>query len=187
MTIATTPVQALEQFRAARSQWQLHLASRSEAQKELSELLAAGEEAAISERVSQLREHLEVLEWQINCAAREGVYAQRIVLEACTEDALNTFMAVSGAALTSALAPFLNGPGGLEVAARILRSAVAHQAQAARPEVGETYQAVLSETGLTPEENILSDCQQGYTPARHQRYQQRLNRLNAQPGGAAWL
>ncbi len=185
MTIATTPVQALEQFRSARSQWQLHLASRSGVQKKLSELLAAGEEpAGIRELVSHLREHLEVLEWQINCAAREGVYAQRIVIEACTEDALSTFMAANGQALTSALAPFLNSPGGLDVAARMLRSAVAHQVQAERPEVAEVYREALSEVGLTAEANMLSDCQKGYTPARHQCYQQRLSKLKAQSGGA---
>jgi hypothetical protein len=188
MTIATTPSQALEQYRAAHSQWQRLLTTRSEAQSELKGLLAASEEPAdISERVSQLREHLEVLDWQINCAAREGVYAQRIALEACTGDALNVFMATQGPALASALAPFLNSPGGMEVAARMMRSALAHQLQAARPEVGEDYRELLSETGLTPVAEMLKDCQQGYTPAQHLRYQHRLSRFEAQQGGASWL
>lgn len=38
-------------------------------------------------------------------------------------------MANSGKALTSALAPYLNGPFGLDVAARTLRSALAHHAE----------------------------------------------------------
>ncbi len=66
----------------------------------------------------QLREHIAVLDWQINCAACEGVYAQRIVLEVCTEDTLSTFMHENGPTVTSALAPSLNGPSGLEVVAR---------------------------------------------------------------------
>jgi len=184
MTIATTPSQALEQYRAAYSQWQRLLASRSEAQNELAGLLAASEEpAGIRESVSQLRERLEVLEWQINCAAREGIYAQSIVLEACTGDALDAFMNAQGQALTSALAPFLNGPGGMNIAARMLRSAVAHQVQAARPVIDDAYREALSECGLMPQADMLRDCQQSYTPARHQRYQQRLSQLEAQPGG----
>lgn len=113
MTVATTPAQALEQFRATRSQWQSYLGERLEAETALDTLLKAGEKTAdYSDRVPQLRECIAVLDWQINCAAREGVYAQRIVLEACTEDALSGFMSEHGPALTSALAPFLNGPGG---------------------------------------------------------------------------
>lgn len=59
----------------------------------------------------------------INCAARECIYSQHLLMEACTEDALSNFMQANGAALTSALAPFLKGRGGLEVASRMLRSA----------------------------------------------------------------
>ncbi|WP_276724442.1 phage polarity suppression protein [Pantoea septica] len=178
MTVATTPAQALEQFRAARSQWQTHLSKRQEAETALNTLLTAGENTAdYSERVPQLRERIAVLDWQINCAAREGVYAQRIVLEACTEDALSGFMNEHGPALTSALAPFLNGPGGLEVAARLLRSAVAREVQRARPAVAAAYQDALAETGLAPQADMLRDCQGSYTPAEHLRFTQRLNRL----------
>lgn len=178
MTVANTPAQALEQFRAARSQWQLRLAERQEAETALDTLLTAGEKTAdYSERVPQLRERIAVLDWQINCAAREGVYAQRIVLEACTEDALSGFMSEHGPALTSVLAPFLNGPGGLEVAARLLRSAVAREVQRARPTVAAAYQDALTETGLAPEADMLRDCQGSYTPAQHLRFTQRLNQL----------
>ncbi|BAN98317.1 hypothetical protein E05_35510 [Plautia stali symbiont] len=173
MTVATTPAQALDQFRAARSRWQAHLAARQDAETALSALLSAGEKQAdYSERVPALRERIAVLDWQINCAAREGVYAQRIVLEACTEDALSAFMREHGPALT----PFLNGPGGLEVAARLLRSAVAREVQRARPALGVAYQDALAETGLSPEAGMLRDCQGSYTPAQHQRFAQRLSR-----------
>ncbi|HDE1064424.1 phage polarity suppression protein [Klebsiella quasipneumoniae] len=178
MTVATTPAQALDQFRAARSRWQAHLTARQDAETALSALLLAGKKQAdYSERVPALRERIAVLDWQINCAAREGVYAQRIVLEACTEDALSAFMREHGPALISALAPFLNGPGGLEVAARLLRSAVAREVQRARPAVAAAYKDALAETGLCPEGGMLRDCEGSYTPAQHQRFTQRLSRL----------
>jgi len=178
VTIATTPAQALAQFRAARSQWQTHLTSRTDAEQTLSALLAAGESTpGYGERVTQLRERIAVLDWQIHCAAREGVCTQRLVLEACTEDALSAFMAEHGPALTSALAPFLNGPGGPEVAARLLRSAVLREAQRARPAVAEAYRDTLNEIGLTPEPDMLCDGRGSYTPAQHLRFQQRLSRL----------
>ncbi|WIM56929.1 phage polarity suppression protein [Pantoea anthophila] len=179
MTVATTPAQALEQFRAARSQWQAHLSQRQEAVTALDTLLTAGEKTAdYSERVPQLRERIAVLDWQINCAAREGVYAQRMVLEACTEDALSGFMSEHGPALTSALAPFLNGPGGLDVAARLLRSAVAREVQRARPAVSAAYDDALAETGLAPEACMLRDCQGSHTPAQHLRFAQRRDRIS---------
>lgn len=178
MTVATTPAQALEQVRAARSQWQAHVSARQEADTVLNTLLTAGEKTAdYSERVPELCERIAVLDWQINCAAREGVYAQRIVLEACAEDALSGFMSEHGPALTSALAPFLNGPGGLEVASRLMRSAVAREVQRARPAVASAYQDALAETGLAPEAGMLRDCQGSYTPAQHLRFTQRLNQL----------
>lgn len=178
MTVATTPAQAIDQFRAARSQWQAYLSERQEVEAALNTLFTAGEKTAdYSERVPRLRERIAVLNWQINCAARESVYAQRIVLEACTEEALSDFMSEHGPALTSALAPFLNGPGGLEVAARLLRSAVAREVQRASPEVATSYQATLAETGLAPEADMLRDCQGSYTPAQHLRFAQRQNRL----------
>ncbi|MDE8559051.1 phage polarity suppression protein, partial [Pantoea vagans] len=105
MTVAITPAQALELFRVARSQWQTHQSERQEAETALNTLLTTGENTAdYSERVPQMCERIAVLDWQINCAAREGVYAQRMVLEACTEDALSGFMSEHGPALTSALA-----------------------------------------------------------------------------------
>ena len=167
MTVATTPAQALNQFRAARSQWQAHTTARQDAETALNILLTASDKPAdYSEQLPLLRERIAVLDWQVNCAAREGVYAQRIVLEACTEDALSAFMNEHGPALTSALAPFLNGPGGLDIAARLMRSAIAREMQRARPEVVAAYQDALAETGLTPE-----------APAQYLRFEQRLNRL----------
>jgi len=57
MTVANTPAQALEQFRAARSQWQTHLSERQDAETVLNTPLTAGENTAdYTERVPQLRE-----------------------------------------------------------------------------------------------------------------------------------
>ncbi|UXO69003.1 hypothetical protein [Pantoea dispersa] len=95
------------------------------------------------------------------------------MLEACTEDALSAFMREHG----PALAPFLNGPGGLEVAARLLRSALARVVQRARPAVLAAYKDALAETSLSPEAGMMRDCQGSYMPAQHQRFAQRLSRL----------
>lgn len=57
MTVADTPAQALEQFRAARSQWQTNLSERQDAETVLNTPLTAGENTAdYTERVPQLRE-----------------------------------------------------------------------------------------------------------------------------------
>ena len=61
MTVATTPAQALDQFRAARSRWQAHLTARQDAETALSALLLAGKKQAdYSERVPALRERIAV-------------------------------------------------------------------------------------------------------------------------------
>ncbi|EAB6381071.1 phage polarity suppression protein, partial [Salmonella enterica subsp. enterica serovar Emek] len=97
---------------------------------------------------------------------------------ACTEDALSNFMQANGAALTSALAPFLKGRGGLEVASRMLRSALAHQLAITPPEIAGDYREILDESGVMPDPLMSRDCQRSYTPAQHLRFQQRLNDIN---------
>lgn len=52
-------------------------------------------------------------------------------------------MANSGKALTSALAPYLNGPFGLDVTARVLRSALAHYSELNAPELLESCREIL--------------------------------------------
>lgn len=92
-----------------------------------------------------------MLEWQINCAARECIYSQHLLMEACTEEALSSFMQVNGTALTSALAPFLKGRGGLEVASRMLRSALVRQLATTTPEIADVYREILDESGVIPD------------------------------------
>lgn len=60
-------------------------------------------------------------------------------------------MANSGKALTSALAPYLNGPFGFDVAARVLRSALAHYSELNAPELLESCREILDESGLSPD------------------------------------
>jgi len=177
------PQEALNQYLAAAQEWQALRTSREAAKHQLAALLTSEvKRADYAGQLDAVRERLEVLEWQINCAAREGVHAQGMVLGACVEDGLNAFMAGNGKALTTALAPFLNGRGGLEVAARVLRTALARQAEASKPEPAEAYRDIIAGSGLYPDGTMSQDCQQGYTTAQHFRFQRRLAKLVATQG-----
>ncbi|KEY41825.1 phage polarity suppression protein [Pantoea agglomerans] len=179
------PLEALNQYLAAAQEWQALRNSREAAKQQLAALLTSGVKPAnYAGQLDAVRERLEVLEWQINCAAREGVYAQGMVLGACVEDGLNAFMAENGSALTTALAPFLNGRGGLEVAARVLRTALARQAEAGTPGPAEAYRDIIAGPGLFPDATMSEDCQQGYTTAQHFRFQRRFSKLDASQGDA---
>lgn len=113
MTARGTPDQALTSFRNARILWAGHSESRKAVEQQIASLLAATEKPAdYARQLELLRERLDVLKWQINCAARECIYSQHLLMEACTEAALSNFMQANAAALTSALAPFLKGRGG---------------------------------------------------------------------------
>ena len=99
-------------------------------------------------------------------------------MEAYTEDALSNYMQANGAALTSALAPFLKGRGGLEVASRMLRSALVRQLAITPPEIAGDYRVILDESGVIPDPVMVRDCQSTYTPSPHLRCQQRLDYSN---------
>ncbi|ELK0608584.1 phage polarity suppression protein [Escherichia coli] len=179
MTARGTPDQALTSFRNARILWAGHSESRKAVEQQITSLLAATEKPAdYARQLELLRERLDVLKWQINCAARECIYAQHLLMEACTEAALSNFMQANGAALTSALAPFLKGRGGVDVASRILRSALVRQLAITPPEIAGDYREILDESGLIPDLGMIRDCQDSYTPAQHLHFQQRLNDIN---------
>lgn len=179
MTARGTPDQALTSFRNARILWAGHNESRKAVEQQITSLLAATEKPAdYAQQLELLRERLDVLKWQINCAARECIYSQHLLMEACTEAALSNFMQANGAALTSALAPFLKGRGGVDVASRILRSALVRQLAITPPEIAGDYREILDESGLMPDPGMIRDCQGSYTPAQHLRFQQRLNDIN---------
>ncbi|EGG9253598.1 hypothetical protein HG838_002486 [Salmonella enterica] len=91
---------------------------------------------------------------------------------------INEYGEAQGAALTSALAPFLKGRGGLEVASRMLRSALVRQLAITPPEIAGDYREILDESGVIPDPVMVRDCQSTYTPAQHLRFQQRLNYIN---------
>lgn len=179
MTARGTPDQALTSFRNARILWAGHSESRKAVEQQIASLLAATEKPAdYARQLELLRERLDVLKWKINCAARECIYSQHLLMEACTEAALSNFMQANGAALTSALAPFLKGRGGVDVASRILRSALVRQLTITPPEIAGDYREILDESGLMPDPGMIRDCQGSYTPAQHLRFQQRLNDIN---------
>jgi len=106
-------------------------------------LLSADKPANYAWQVENLREKLEVLEWQISCAENDGLYTQRSVVDACVDNALSDLMANSGKALISVLAPYLNGPFGLDVTARAMRSTLAHHSELNTPELLESYREIL--------------------------------------------
>ena len=174
-----TPDQALTGFRNASILWAGHIESRKIVEQQIESLLTATEKPADYARQLQLqRERLDVLKWQINCAARECIYSQHLLMEACTEEALSSFMQVNGTALTSALAPFLKGRGGLEVASRMLRSALVRQLATTTPEIADVYREILDESGVIPDPLMIRDCHGTYTPAQHLRFRQRLNYID---------
>ncbi|ENL5999835.1 phage polarity suppression protein [Salmonella enterica] len=179
MTGRATPDQALTSFRNARILWAGHSESRKTVEQQIEFLLTTTEKPADYARQIELqRERLDVLKWQINCAARECIYSQHLLMEACTEDALSNFMRANGAALTSALAPFLEGRGGVDVASRMLRSALVRQIAITPPKIAGDYSEVLDESGVIPAPLMVRDCQSTYTPAQHLRFQQRLDYIN---------
>ncbi|MCV4754210.1 phage polarity suppression protein, partial [Escherichia coli] len=86
--------------RNARILWAGHNESRKAVEQQITSLLAATEKPAdYARQLELLRERLDVLKWQINCAARECIYSQHLLMEACTEAALSNFMQANGAAL----------------------------------------------------------------------------------------
>ncbi len=112
MMARVTPDQALISFRNARILWAGHSESRKAVEQQIESLLTAMENQQIMLDSSNYSGTSGCAE-MVNCAARECIYSQHQLMEACTEDALSNFMQANGAALTSALAPFLKGRGGL--------------------------------------------------------------------------
>jgi hypothetical protein len=178
MNATIPPQQALQHYRDASQNWLSLRNEQSTAQLRLQALLLyADKPANYTWQVETLREKLEVLEWQISCAASDSLYAQRSVVDACVDNALSDFMANSGKALISALAPYLNGPFGLDVATRVLRSALAHYSELNAPELLESCRDILDESGLSPDASIRMDASRRFTPAKHKTFQVRLKRL----------
>lgn len=99
-------------------------------------------------------------------------------MEACIEDTLSSLMQTNEAALTSALAPFLKGRGGIDVASYVLRSALACQFTITPPETAGDYREILGESGMMPDPGMVRDCQSFYTPAQQLRFQQHLGYAN---------
>lgn len=184
MINATIPQDALSQYRSANESWRTLRADRENRQQQLDALLRSeGKPTDYGQQAANLREWQDVLTWQINCAAGNVLQAHRHVADACVNEALTAFMDAHGAALTGALAPYLNGPAGLETAMRTLRAAVVREAEVSAPVVAEEYQAILNETGLYPDSAVRDDAAAIRTPARDAGYRFRLKKLNAQQEG----
>ena len=179
MNTGTITKEALNDYRAAIKSWLTLRNVQSTSQLRLAALLDTEEKpAAYASQLEDLREHLVLLEWQINCAARDGLYAHQIVLESCVTSAPENFMSEHGDALTDALAPFLCAPYGLEAAMKILRTAVARQTEVRTPVISAAYKSIIDETGLTVDASMRADASASFTPAQHKVFLARLNRLN---------
>lgn len=184
MSSPDTPQDALNQYRRAGESWRTLRADRENKQQQLEALLKSEVKPAdYGQQADSLREWQDVLTWQINCAAGDVLQAHRYVTDTCVSEALTAFMDAHGAALTGALAPYLNGPVGLETAMRTLRAAVVRDAEISAPVVAEEYQAILNETGLYPDSAVRDDAAAIRTPARDISYRFRLEKLNAQQEG----
>ncbi|WP_250187871.1 phage polarity suppression protein [Escherichia coli] len=85
MNTGTITQEALNDYRAAIKSWLTLRNVQSTSQLRLAALLDTEEKpAAYASQLEDLRERLALLEWQINCAARDGLYAHQIVLESGT-------------------------------------------------------------------------------------------------------
>lgn len=70
------------------------------------------------------------------------------------------------------------GRGGVDVASRMLRSALVRQLAIIPPEIAGDYREILDESGVMPDPKMVRDCQSSYTSAQQLRFQQRLNYIN---------
>ncbi len=180
---ALSPRDALSDYHAASQNWLALRSAQSSAQLRLAALLAMEEKPLnYAAQLAYTRERLAVLEWQINCAARDSLCTHRQVADACVDSAITAFMQAHGQALTEALAPYLTGPCGLDAVVNVLRTAIVRQIELSPPVIRESDRAILDETGLVPDASMRADATVSYTPARHQVFRDRLNRLNS--GGA---
>ena len=98
--------------------------------------------------------------------------------EACTEAALSNFMQANGAALTSALVPFLKGRGGVDVASRYITQCSGSPAGNNTAWNCRGLSWDPRRTGLMPDPGWFVIAVGSYTPAQHLRFQQRLNDIN---------
>ena len=178
MNAGSITQEALNDYRSAIKSWLTLRNTQSTCQLRLAALLDTEEKlAAYASQLEDLRERLAVLEWQINCAARDGLYAHQIVLESCVTSATENFMSEHGDALT-----FLCAPYGLEAAMKILRTAVARQTEVRTPVISAAYKSIIDETGLTVDASMCADASASFTPAQHKVFLARLNRLNEKGG-----
>ncbi|PVZ78517.1 phage polarity suppression protein [Serratia sp. S1B] len=170
-----SPQEALHDYRVASQNWLTLRSAQSSAQFDLAVLMTSDEtKAHYGSQLTNIRERLPVLEWQISCAARDSLYAHRWVVDACVNDAITTLMQAHGQTLVDALAPYLAGPYGLEAAMNVLRAAIVHQAEIQRPVIQERYRTILEETGLMADGSMRADATVNYTPAKHKVFQDRL-------------
>ncbi|WP_034458932.1 phage polarity suppression protein [Buttiauxella noackiae] len=172
---------ALTAWRDARKAWQDKSTHYTDTQKQLSDQLSAAiKPADYDKKVVLLREELAVTVWEVAVAADTTRAAHAGLKATCIREALKTFMATNGEALTDALYPYIKGSEGLEPAMTLLHDAVLAQIASREPQVLTAYSAALTEAGMSLEEAVWKDSGANYTTAGNYTFQLRREALNKQ-------
>jgi len=174
---------ALTGWRDARKNWQDKSSHYADVRKQITDQLdAVIKPADYDKKLTLLREELTVSEWEVAVAADITRTAHANLKATCIREALKTFMATNGAALTDTLYPYVKGTEGIELALALLREAVSTQIISREPQVLTDYSASLTEAGIALEEAVWKDSGANYTTAQHYTFRVRreaLDKLNS--------
>lgn len=174
---------ALTAWRDARKAWQDKSTHLADVRKKITDQLdAAIKPADYYEKLTLLREEREVSEWEVAVAADITRTAHANLKATCIREALKTFMATHGAALTDTLYPYVKGLEGTEQALALLSEAVLIQITSREPQVLADYSTSLTEAGMSLEDAVWKDSGANYTTAQHFKFRLRreaLDKLNS--------
>lgn len=170
---------ALTAWRTAHKGWSDKTSHLTDAQAQLTTLLnAATKPVDYDRKLVLLREEIAVTTHEIAVAADDTRSRHASLKTVCVREALKTFMATNGAALTDALYPLLNGTEGIDPALSLVREALLTQAATRQPLVLPDYSSAMTEAGINPEEAVRKDSGDNYTPAQHKLFVMRREALD---------
>jgi len=174
---------ALTAWRDARKAWQDKSTHCADVKKQITDQLdAVIKPADYDKKLTLLREELTVSEWEVAVAADITRTAHANFKATCIREALKTFMATHGAALTDTLYPYVKGSEGIKQALALLGEAVLTQVTSREPQVLADYSASLTEAGMSLEEAVWKDSGANYTTAQHYKFRLRREALDKQSG-----
>lgn len=174
---------SLTGWRDARKNWQDKSSHYADVRKQITDQLnAVIKPADYDKKLTLLREELTVSEWEVAVAADITRTAHANLKATCVKEALKTFMATHGEALTDSLYPYVKGPEGIKQALALLGEAVLAQVTSREPQVIADYSASLTEAGMSLEEAVWKDSGANYTTAQHFKFRLRREALDKQSG-----